>query len=101
VAHHRSVRDRLRVGPGFRLDRVDPGAVEVGPDDRDEAREGIAALEDEATTLHERLWAECKGGGQRSLLIVLQGTDTSGKGGATKVVDRLLDPLGFSVSSFG
>lgn len=101
MAHHRSVRSHLRVGPGFRLDDVDPAAVLIGPDDRDRAGEQIGALGPEATTLHERLWAESKGGGQRSLLIVLQGTDTSGKGGATKVIDRLLDPLGFSVSSFG
>ncbi len=101
MAHRRSVREQLRVRSGSRLDRIDPGGVVAGPGDRDRAREQIAALEEEATTLHERLWAEAKGGGQRSLLIVLQGTDTSGKGGATKVVDRLLDPLGFSVSSFG
>ena len=37
----------------------------------------------------------------RSVLICLQGMDTSGKGGATKAIDRLLDPLGFSVTGFG
>ena len=35
------------------------------------------------------------------MLICLQGMDTSGKGGATKAIDRLLDPLGFSVTGFG
>src|SRR5438067_1750888 len=33
--------------------------------------------------LQERLWAESRAGGERSLLLVLQGIDTSGKDGVT------------------
>ncbi len=96
-----SVRDLYRVGPGFGLSSVDPEVVLHGPQDRESARAACAALEEEAATLHEMLWAETKRGGTRAVLICLQGMDTSGKGGATKAVDRLLDPLGFSVAGFG
>jgi PPK2 family polyphosphate:nucleotide phosphotransferase len=97
------VRELLRVRPGsFRLADVDPDEVVAGPDDRDEARAAIASLEEEAADLHERLWAAARAGGSRQrLLIVLQGMDTSGKGGAAKAVDRLLDPAGFAVVGFG
>lgn len=95
------VGDLLRVGPGFELSAIDPERVVVGPDDREAARAEAAALEPEAAELHERLWAASKEGGERALLVVLQGMDTSGKGGAAKAIDRLLDPLGFAVVGFG
>lgn len=97
------MRELLRVRPeSFRLADVDPDEVVAGPDDRDEARAEIAALEEEVADLHERLWAAARAGGSRQrLLIVLQGMDTSGKGGAAKAVDRLLDPAGFAVVGFG
>jgi len=46
--------------------------------------------------LQERLYAE----GRRSLLVVLQGMDTSGKGGAIKTVGGAVNPGGFRVVSF-
>lgn len=101
--HERSVRELLRVHPStFHLADVDPDAVVAGPTDKDQAREEIAALEEEVADLHERLWAAARAGGSRQrLLIVLQGMDTSGKGGAAKAIDRLLDPAGFAVVGFG
>jgi PPK2 family polyphosphate:nucleotide phosphotransferase len=91
----------LRVGSGFRLADVDAGAVVAGPESREAAGTEALALEGETSDLHERLWAASKGGGSQALLIVIQGMDTSGKGGAAKVFDRLLDPNGFGVVSFG
>jgi PPK2 family polyphosphate:nucleotide phosphotransferase len=75
--------------------------VRVGPTDREQAAAEIFALEKETAQLHEMLWAQAKEGGPKALLVVFQGMDTSGKGGASKAVDRLLDPLGFSVVGFG
>lgn len=95
------VRSAYRVGRDFDLSSFAADAVLRGPQDKRDAAKEVAALEEEASTLHEQLYAESKAGGRRSLLIVLQGMDTSGKGGATKAVDRLLDPLGFSVVGFG
>jgi PPK2 family polyphosphate:nucleotide phosphotransferase len=96
-----NVRQLYAVGPDFDLAAVDPEVVAHGPQDREQARAACLALEEEAAELHEKLWAESRKGGNRSVLICLQGMDTSGKGGATKAIDRLLDPLGFSVTGFG
>lgn len=95
------VRALLRVGPGFELSKVDADELVAGPDDEDDARDEASELEEETSDLHEKLWAQSRGGGRDSLLIVLQGMDTSGKGGACKQFDRHLDPLGFSITSFG
>lgn len=98
-----SVRDALRVDPAtFSLDRVDPQAITLGPRHREEAASDVAALEQRAGDLHDRLWAAAKASGSpHRLLVVLQGMDTSGKGGAAKAIDRLLHPAGFSVVGFG
>ena len=96
-----NVRELYRAGPSFDLAAIDPEVVAHGPEDRESARAACLALEEEASELHEKLWAESRKGGNRSVLICLQGMDTSGKGGATKAIDRLLDPLGFSVIGFG
>jgi PPK2 family polyphosphate:nucleotide phosphotransferase len=95
------VADRLRVGKGFRLSDVDPAGDDLGPGDHGQARLEIDQLEPEVALLHEKMWAESRRGGHKSILVVLQGMDTSGKGGATKVIDLLVDPLGFGVVSFG
>ena len=65
-----------------------------------EAKAATAALGDELADLQERLWAEGTTGGTRSVLVVLQGMDTSGKGGIIKHVAGMVDPQGVSVTSF-
>jgi PPK2 family polyphosphate:nucleotide phosphotransferase len=99
----RSVRDALRVEPGgAALRQRDPRAITIGPDDRDRAQRDVEALEQRVGELHDRLWAAARAGGsEHRLLIVLQGMDTSGKGGAAKAFDRLLHPSGFVVVGFG
>lgn len=65
--------------------------------------EGIAALEalgPELADLQERLFAHGRAGGQRSLLLVLQGMDTSGKGGTLRSTVGLIDPQGVRITSF-
>ena len=96
-----SVRDLLRVGPDFDPAQVDARRIVAGPTDKALAQAQVGALEGEVTELQERLYAESKGGGKRRLLIVLQGIDTSGKGGAIKAVDRTTEPLGLRVAQFG
>lgn len=96
-----SVRDLLRVGPGFDLSQIDPRRIVAGPEDKELARAEVAALEPEVTALQERLYAESKGSGKRRLLVVLQGMDTSGKGGAAKAIDRVSEPIGLRMANFG
>ena len=56
----------------------------------------LAALHDELFELHERLYAERR----RSLLVVLQGMDTSGKDGTITHVMRSFNPEGVLITSF-
>lgn len=61
---------------------------------------GEASLKDDARAIDElqnRLWAE----GQRALLVILQGIDTSGKDGTVRGVFNRCGPLGVSVTAFG
>ena len=95
------VRELLRVGPEFDLSAVDTRRIVAGPDDKAQARAEALALEAEVTELQERLYAEMKGGGKRRLVVVLQGMDTSGKGGAAKAVDRISEPIGLRIANFG
>jgi PPK2 family polyphosphate:nucleotide phosphotransferase len=53
------------------------------------------------STLQEQLYAEGRTGGKRSVLLVLQGMDTSGKGGTVRHVVGQCDPEGLHVASFG
>jgi PPK2 family polyphosphate:nucleotide phosphotransferase len=58
------------------------------------------ALAERIATLQEQLYAEGRTGGNRSVLIVLQGMDTSGKGGTVKHVVGQVDPGGVHVVAF-
>ena len=57
-------------------------------------------LAERIATLQEQLYAEGRSGGERSVLIVLQGMDTSGKGGTVKHVVGQVDPAGVRVVAF-
>jgi PPK2 family polyphosphate:nucleotide phosphotransferase len=58
------------------------------------------ALATRLAGLQEMLFAEGRAGGTRSLLLVLQGMDTSGKGGTIKHVIGQVDPQGVQVTAF-
>jgi PPK2 family polyphosphate:nucleotide phosphotransferase len=94
------VRDieRWRVEPGekVRLAQRDPGSTEGAPGGRSRTEEAILSLHDELSALQDRLWAESR----RSLLVVLQGLDASGKDGTVKHVFRGVNPEGTTVASF-
>src|SRR5690242_1525800 len=91
----------LRVGPGFELGSVDPRST---PGFGAGKAAGERALADDAehlSQLQERLFAEARGGsGTRSLLLVVQGMDTSGKGGIVRHVVGSVDPQGISHTAF-
>ncbi len=62
--------------------------------------EALAALGPELTELQERLFAAGKGGSAKAVLLVLQGMDTSGKGGTLRHTVGLMDPQGVRITSF-
>ncbi|MDT4956925.1 MAG: hypothetical protein QOG07_2847 [Pseudonocardiales bacterium] len=50
--------------------------------------------------LQERLWAESTAGGTHSVLLLLQGIDTAGKGGVTEHVVGIFRPIGVQYTAF-
>ena len=89
--------DALVVTPGFPagLDTRDPRDTLNMPG-KDAVSEQLATLLEELSSLQERLYAE----GKRSVLLVLQGLDASGKDGTIRKVFRGVNPQGCSVTSF-
>ena len=88
---------KLRVAPGRAADlaKRDPGD-RLGLTDKESGSVRFAELVAELGVLHNRLWAE----GRRSLLLVLQGLDASGKDGTISHVFTGVNPQGCSVHSF-
>jgi PPK2 family polyphosphate:nucleotide phosphotransferase len=95
-----AIEELLRVGDGFRLADVD---CESTPGFDGGKSKGQQALADHAAELgdwQEKLHAESRGGGKRSLLLVVQGMDTSGKGGIMRHVVSQIDPEGIRATAF-
>ena len=92
--------DALRVGEGFRLTDVDPSSTPGFSGTREEAETLMAAAEPEIADLQERLYADSRAGGGASVLLVVQGLDTAGKGGIMRHVVGLLDPQGTTIHAF-
>lgn len=90
---------RVRPGTKFRLRDYDPD--ETGPykkteKAKEQAKAKTATHIETISRLQERLYAN----GDRALLIVLQGMDTSGKDGTIKSVMSGVNPQGCKVASF-
>src|SRR5919109_2895803 len=77
--------------------RATPG-FSGGKADAEAAREQLG---DRLSTLQEQLYADGRTGGGRSVLLILQGLDTSGKGGTVRHVLGQVDPAGVTVTAFG
>jgi PPK2 family polyphosphate:nucleotide phosphotransferase len=95
---------QLRLPPGpVDLTAIDSGGtpgVDVGSKKKGKA--ALLALGDGLSDLQERLYAEgvADAGHGRALLLVLQGMDTSGKGGVLRHTVGLVDPQGVRITSF-
>lgn len=76
-----------------------PGYPGTGKKDAEKRTEGLAA---ELSDLQERLFANGKADPEQSprVLVVLQGMDTSGKGGIVRHAMGLVDPQGVALKSF-
>jgi polyphosphate kinase 2 (PPK2 family) len=86
----------FRIDPGKSVDLADYDSGETGGYDKDQAKLIVANNAETLFTYQQRLYAENK----RALLIILQGTDTSGKDGVIRHVIRGLNPQGCVVTSF-
>ncbi|MEU5693371.1 PPK2 family polyphosphate kinase [Actinosynnema sp. NPDC020468] len=100
-AQVQSVSAALRVNPdSFDLAEVDPAGKPVGPTSKSDAADELGVIGSELDALQEALYAEGAGGGRRRVLLVLQGMDTSGKGGTIAHVAGLVNPQGLRIASF-
>jgi PPK2 family polyphosphate:nucleotide phosphotransferase len=97
-----SIGPLLRLEPGAAVDLAgyDTGAT-PGVGSRAEAEAQLPALSERLSALQERLYADAVGSGSpRRVLLVLQGMDTSGKGGTVRHVVGRLDPNGIRIKAF-
>jgi len=96
-----SLRSVLRVPAApVQLADLDPRATELAPGDKEHTREATAADGRRIGELQERLYAEGYTGGPRRVLLVLQGMDTSGKGGVVRHVVGAVQPQGVQYTAF-
>jgi len=82
------------------LTAYDTGAKPGFSGGKKKGKAALYALGDELSDLQERLFAEGLTGGSRRVLVVLQGMDTSGKGGIVRHSFALVDPQGLHITSF-
>ncbi|WP_324786692.1 PPK2 family polyphosphate kinase [Streptomyces sp. H51] len=96
------LRGLLRVPAGTPVDlsSYDTRATPGGPGHKAAGRAAVARMGKELAGLQERLWASSTAGDRRRVLLVLQGMDTSGKGGTVKHVAGLLNPAGCRIKGF-
>ncbi len=85
---------KLDTDKSVNLDDYDPG--DTGHKDKDGSKEELSALGEELAALQEWLYAAQT----HSVLIVLQGLDTSGKDGTIAHVCSHVNPQGCEVASF-
>ena len=97
----KSLTETLRLPPGSVDLSEHPTDATPGFDgDKSDGKDALEDLGDALADLQERLFAEGLTGGRRSVLLVLQGMDTSGKGGIVRNAAGLVDPQGLRIKSF-
>jgi len=98
VAKKQQMRDSLRAQPHdgrFRMADIDAAGT-PGMKSRKQLKRDLKRFKTRLFNLQERLFAEQK----RSVLLVLQGMDTSGKDGTITHVIGNLNPEGVSITTF-
>lgn len=96
-----SVTDALHALASTPLKGIDPASTPGWDNGKKAAEKTLEATGETLSDLQERLFAEGRSGGRRSILLVIQGMDSSGKGGIVRHVIGLVDPQGVQHQSFG
>lgn len=90
----------LRAGKGFALAAVDPGSTPGYSGAKQDGHALLNELDDDLAELQEKLFAESRFGGNKRILLILQGMDTSGKGGIVNHVMAAMNPQGVQFKAF-
>ena len=96
-----SPSNTLRVNEGFSLADFDCASTPGFTGDEKDAIDLMDHRGRDLSDLQERLFAEGRSEGTRSVLLVIQGLDTAGKGGIVRHVIGMVDPQGVQHHSFG
>lgn len=91
----------LKVTEGFDLGTVDRRSHPGWTAKKSEAQAFMAQRGELLEELQERFFANAKEGNNAKILLVVQGLDTSGKGGISRHVLGMVDPQGVQLRSFG
>lgn len=92
----KTLDEQFAVSGKIKLAGYDSRATTGFDGDKNDAKKGMAALGEELSDLQERLYAN----GDAKVLLLLQGMDTSGKGGIIRHAAGLVDPQGLAITSF-
>ncbi|WP_271986473.1 PPK2 family polyphosphate kinase [Pseudoclavibacter terrae] len=91
----------LRVAPDFDLGSIDPDSTPGFTGKKADAAALFTEHDEEIAELQERMFANARvGRAAPSVLLLLQGMDTSGKGGIVRHVIGGVDPQGVQIASF-
>lgn len=91
----------LRFTSGDRVSDIDTDSSPGYSGKREDAERIIAERSEHFAELQEMLYANGREGDHRSVLLVLQGMDTAGKGGIVTHVVAAGNPMGVDYHSFG
>lgn len=96
-----TLAEQLAVSGRIDLAEIDSRATTGFEGAKGDAAAALAAIGEELGELQERLFANGRSGSSAvRVLVVLQGMDTSGKGGIVRHVAGLFDPQGLTIASF-
>ncbi|RNE62106.1 PPK2 family polyphosphate kinase [Cryobacterium tepidiphilum] len=96
----KEARQALRVGEGFDLSAVDPASTPGFGGKKEDGERALARDAQHLSDLQEMFFAGSRHGDTRTVLLVLQGMDTSGKGGVVRHVVGAIDPQGVELTAF-
>jgi PPK2 family polyphosphate:nucleotide phosphotransferase len=96
-----AVRPLLQVPAGpVDLGSIDPRSTPGFDGDKAAGKAALPVVGEPLAELQEKLYAHGKADGDQRVLLVLQGMDTSGKGGVLRHSVGLIDPQGVRITSF-
>ncbi|MFD4441343.1 polyphosphate kinase 2 family protein [Nocardia sp. NPDC058519] len=102
MAKHWTEQADIALRPdGQRVADLDTSSTPGFTGDKRLGKELLAERATVLSVLQEKLFAHGRTGGQHSVLLILQGMDTAGKGGIVRHVIGSVDPQGVDHASFG